>query len=149
MTTDIHREIGLLTRFTLTIALVAYLAVPLGAAFSVGDESSPRCPQCADCTGDAPTPRVVGLRIYNQPPLSEASVSRILAITNHIWSSYGVSFEASEKVDAITVVVSGSAATASMDLRPAVLGDTLFTSGHATPYIHLWPGNATALAIGS
>jgi len=149
MTTRVHREIGLLKAFTLTIPLIACLAVPLSAASSAANGTMPRCLQCSDCGGDPAGPRVVGLRIYNQPPLRDASVNQILDITNRIWNPYGVRFKRSENADAITVVVSARAASGPADLRPTVLGDTLFTSGHATPYIHLWPGNAEALATGS
>ena len=61
----------------------------------------------------------------------------------------GVTIEPSTRADAVTVVLSRGATAGATDFRPSVLGDTLFTDGHATPYIHLWPANAEALAIGS
>jgi hypothetical protein len=149
MTTRVYRDTWLFKAFTLTIPLMACLAVPLSARSSVADGTVPRCLQCSDCGGEQASPRVVSLRIYNQPPLSDAKVNRIFDITNRIWSAYGVNFKRSESAEAITVVVSARAASGPVDFRPTVLGDTLFTSGHATPYIHLWPANAEALAIDS
>jgi hypothetical protein len=93
--------------------------------------------------------RVVGLRIYNQPELSDAGITRMVAIANRIWKPYGVSVEPSTERGAITVVVVRTPNQDSSDLRPKVLGDTLFTEGHATPYIRLWPANAEALANAS
>src|SRR5882672_222799 len=149
MTTRVHREIGILRGFILAVPLILCLAAPLSAASSDRETASSRCQGCSDCAGDSARPRAVGLKIYNQSRLSGANVARILEITNRIWNPYGVNFRPSESVDAIAVVVSAHPASGAVDSRPTVLGDTLFTSGHATPYIHLWPANAEALATGS
>ncbi len=51
--------------------------------------------------------------------------------------------------NAIAIVLSDRRHPAATGSGPSVLGDTIFTSGHATPYFHLWMGNAEALAGGS
>lgn len=131
---------------TLTIMLLVCLAARLSAAAPAREPLSERCQECPECAGEGIRPRVVGLRIYNQPEISAAGVQRILAMANRIWNPYGVTVEASTKDDAITVVLSAAKTASSTSLQPAVLGDTLFFDGHATPYIHLWPANAEALA---
>jgi len=134
---------------TLTIMLLACLAAPLSAAAPARERISERCQECPECASEGVRPRVVGLRIYNQPDISAAGIERILAIANRIWNPYGVTIEASTREDAITVVLSRSRTASPTSFRPAVLGDTLFSDGHATPYIHLWPANAEALATGA
>jgi hypothetical protein len=138
-----------LRTLTLTVALITSLAVPSSAASPKREKSSERRQGCSECVADLAHPKVVGLKIYNQREISEAGLNQILEVASRIWKPYGVDLEPSTSRDAIAVVVSRDTSADASDFRPAVLGDTLFTKGHATPYIHLWPGNAEALAIGS
>jgi hypothetical protein len=72
----------------------------------------------------------------------------ILEVANSIWAPYGITVEAGTTSDAVTVVLSGGTLHGFAE-TPIAVGDTLFTQGHATPYIHLWLGAAERLAHGS
>jgi hypothetical protein len=133
----------------LPMMLLVCLAVPLSAAAPMREPIAGRCQDCSECAGEIPDPRVVGLKIYDQTDLTNVGIQRILATANRIWRPYRVSVEPATGPSAITVVISSAVTATATDLRPAVLGDTLFTNGHATPYIHLWPANAEALATGA
>lgn len=135
----------------LVVPLIACVVMPLSAASRAPDHTSSTCRQCSECGPEPVQPRVVRVRMYNQSRISEASLDQILDITNRIWNAYGVSVEpsTSTSANAIAIVLSDRRHPAATDSGPSVLGDTIFTSGHATPYIHLWMGNAEALAGGS
>lgn len=147
MTTQFNRGSRPLRSFALALPLLACLAGPVSAASTDRARTAPPCQDCSQCEGAQP--RVVGLRIYNQPAISDADVNRILQMANQLWNRYGVTIEPSTRADAITLVLSGRMAAGSTDSGLSVLGDTLFSDGHATPYIHLWPANAEALATAS
>jgi hypothetical protein len=146
---NVSPKFARLRTLALTVALITSLAVPSIAASPKREKSSERRQGCSECVTDLAHPKVVGLRVYNQREISEADLNRILEVAGRIWKAYGVALEPSTSMDAIAVVVSRDTSADATDFRPAVLGDTLFTKGHATPYIHLWPGNAEALANGS
>lgn len=130
------------------LPLVVVLTLPLIAASPVSDQSTIPCQPCVECTDDA-GPRVVRLRMYNQTRLDESVFGNLLEVANRIWEPYGISVEATDSLDAITVVVSGGTMRGTVDAAPIAVGDTLFTQGHATPYIHLWLGGAEVLARNS
>ena len=136
------------TNRIVALPMVVALTLPLIAASPVSDHSTISCQPCVECTDDA-GPRVVRLRMYNQTRLDESVFVNILDIANRIWTPYGVSVEAATSVDAITVVVSPGTMRGTTDAAPIAVGDTLFTEGHATPYIHLWLGGAEVLARNS
>jgi len=137
MATCFTRQPGLARACVLIIPLLGCFAAPSRAA-------SPERERISDCATEAA--RVVGLKIYNQPDIGATTINRILEMTNRIWNPYGICIEPSTDSDAISVIISGARTGGAIDFRPAVLGDTLFSDGHATPYIHLWPANAEALA---
>jgi hypothetical protein len=87
--------------------------------------------------------------VYNQSRVDESMFANILEVTNHIWEPYGVTIETGTSSDAVTVVVSGGTMRRSTDGAPIAVGDTIFTEGHATPYVHLWLGGAEVLARNS
>ena len=149
MTTRFKHQRGLVRACVLMIPLLGCLATPSRAASPDREPMSTRCQSCSECAAEVPQPRVVGLRIYNQPDLDDIGINRILEMANRIWNPYGVCIEPSTGHDAITVVISRAMTATATSLRPTVLGDTLFSDGHATPYIHLWPANAEALATGA
>jgi hypothetical protein len=133
---------------TVAFPLIVALTLPLIAASPVVDQSTIPCQPCAECTDDA-GPRIVRIRIYNQTRMDESAFVNILEVTNRIWAPYGVSVEATTALDAVTVVVSAGTMHGTVDAAPIAVGDTLFTQGHATPYIHLWLGAAELLARNS
>jgi hypothetical protein len=133
---------------TVAFPLIVALTLPLIAASPVVDQSTIPCQPCAECTDDA-GPRIVRIRIYNQTRMDESAFVNILEVTNRIWAPYGVSVEATTALDAVTVVVSAGTMHGTVDDAPIAVGDTLFTQGHATPYIHLWLGAAELLARNS
>ncbi len=130
------------------VPLIVGLTLPLAAASPVADQSTIPCQPCVDCSDDA-GPRLVRVRMYNQTRMDESVFANILEVANQIWTPYGISVEATNSLDAITVVVSGGTMHGTVDAAPIAVGDTLFTEGHATPYIHLWLGGAEALARNS
>lgn len=129
----------------LTLPLIACCVMPLTADSRLPD----RRPPCVDCATDPGQLRVVRVKIYNQTRMSEANLDRVLEIANGIWLPYGVSFERATSADAIIIVMSKDPTSAATSLGPTVLGDTLFSRGHATPFIRLWPGAAEALVGGA
>lgn len=135
------RDWFLILPFIVTLATPAIAAPP-------ASETAP-CAACADCTPGGPGSRVVHVRLFNQTRLNAGLSETILDVANRIWAPYGISIEQSRDADAITLVVSaGTMHRASGDPSIAV-GDTLFTKGHATPYMHLWLGAAVLLAENS
>lgn len=98
-----------------------------------------------DCTGEEIAPRVVRLKIYNQSRMSEADLDAIVDVANRVWLAYGVSFQPQDGTDAVAIVLSNRPSPQTDD-RPVVLGTTLFTEGHATPYINLSLAAAEAVA---
>jgi hypothetical protein len=130
----------------LAVPLIACVVMPLSAALPAPDHTSSTCRRCFECGPEPEQPRVVRVKMYNQSQISEASLEQILDTTNRIWNAYGVSVEPSTSANAIAIVLSDRSHPAAANSGPSILGDTIFTSGHATPYIHLWMGNAEALA---
>lgn len=132
-------------RRILVLPLVMALTLPTDATARVVSQASIPCQPCAECTDDS-GPRIVHVRMYNQTRLDESVLANILEVTNRIWEPYGISVDAGTSTDAVTVVVSGGTMRDVVDGAPIAVGDTLFTEGHATPYIHLWLGGAESLA---
>jgi hypothetical protein len=122
------------------------LLTSLTGAAQTAPQAPSNCPRCIECADDAAGVRTVRVKVYNRSPMDQASLTALLDVTNRIWLPYGVRIEPVTDLDAIAVVVSeGQRASASADVR-AVLGETLFTRHHATPYIRLWLGAAEATA---
>ena len=106
----------------------------------------PSCGRCVDCT-DAPIDaRVVRMTFYNQSRLRSADTVEILKLANRIWRPYGVTLQNETGPDALVVVLSGGVLSGSDRWGSAVLGTTLFTASHATPYIRLSLGAAERIA---
>jgi hypothetical protein len=125
--------------------LIASLAVPLTSA--VPDEPSRTRVRCMDCNecAEAPHVRVVSLNLYNQSRLGQASLATVVETAKRIWMPYGISVEAGTTRNGIAIILSGRSSP-DPETGPPILGTTLFSDGHATPYIHLWLGAAEALA---
>jgi hypothetical protein len=133
----------------LAVPLIACVVMPLSAASPGPDHTSSTGRRCSECGLEPAQSRVVRVKMYNQPRISGASLDQILDITNRIWNAYGVTVEPSTSANALAIVLSDRKHAAGTDSGLWVLGDTIFASGHATPYIHLWMRNAEALAGGS
>jgi len=126
--------------------VVACLLTCLTAAVQAAPQAPSRCPRCVECADEAAGLRTVRVKVYNRSPMDPASLTALLDVTNRIWLPYDVRIEPVTGLDAIAVVVSeGQRPSGSADVR-AVLGETLFTRHHATPYIRLWLGAAEATA---
>ena len=130
------------------LPFVMATTLPAVAVARVPNQGSILCRPCSDCSDDS-GPRIVHVRMYNQTRLRESVFANILEVSNRIWAPYGISIEPGTDSDAITVVVSGGTMRGAIDGSPIAVGDTLFTQGHATPYIHLWLGGAESLARNS
>jgi hypothetical protein len=121
------------------------LFMPLtGAAQTVARETS-TCSACVDCSDETDV-RTVRLKFYNQSRMSDADLSTMVALNNRIWQPYGVTIERTTSPDGVSVVVSGRERRPVWNSTETVLGETLFSSHHATPYIRLWLGAADAMA---
>lgn len=118
----------------MTKTLQVSLAVLLTAAAVAADGASPQ--------------RVVQIRMYNRSRLQPCDVDEMVAIANRVWAPYNVRLEAGTGPDAITVVLSDRP-LGRPDAGGEVLGTTLFTNGHATPYINLSPAAAETFARGA
>jgi hypothetical protein len=134
---------------TVCAPLVVAVALMMTAASPVRKTASPSCQVCHAEASDSPDPRVVRIWMFNQTHMSDGNLDDIMAIANRIWAPYGITIQRDESVEAVKVIVSANMLRSETSTVPMALGDTLFTGGHATPYIHLWLGAAEALAAGS
>jgi hypothetical protein len=136
-----------LTSCLLTLPVIGFLVVPLVAGSIDQDQERSRCQRCFECAIESARPTVVRVKLYNQSRLSEANLEQMLATTNRIWTAYGISIEADASPNGVAVIVAGRSLSTPDAYQRPVLGTTLFTNGHATPYIHLWLGTVEALAV--
>src|SRR5262245_7316922 len=95
---------------------------------------------------DPPQPRVVRVTLYNQARLPESDIDNLFDVTNRVWAPYGVTLRRETGPDAVAVVVTDHRGPLPDGYRPFVLGTTLFSNGHATPYINvsLWAAETFA-----
>jgi hypothetical protein len=104
----------------------------------------------APVTASPEQPRVVAVHVYNQSSMQEARVATMMAVTNRVWTRYGIVIERCSDPGAIAVILSDHPMReAAARTQAAVIGTTLFTGGHATPYINLSLGAAEAFAAGA
>jgi len=127
---------------TLLPLVIILTGAPLRAAPTL-----PVCPARAAARHDAIGVRVVQVRIFNQSDIPDDRVSRVIDVANRIWHPYGISFEPGmETGRAVAIVVGDRANPAAYRQSTPVLGTTLFSDGHAQPYIHLSPAVAETMA---
>jgi hypothetical protein len=93
------------------------------------------------CTADLTVP----ITIYNQSHLSDDDIDAIFRTANDLWQPYGVTLVPASSRGVAVIVADGWSSDSQGDASSMVLGTTLFTNGHADPYIHLWVGAAQAL----
>jgi hypothetical protein len=98
---------------------------------------------------DPPPLRVVHVTVYNQAQMSVADIDRVFEVTNRVWAPYGVTLRRDAGPDAVAVVVSDRPVPTPDGYKPYVLGTTLFSQGHATPYISVSRWAAEAFAEGT
>lgn len=122
------------------------LLTPIAGAAQTAPRAPVTCSRCVDCSTDPQVPRVVRVKVYNQTHMQQADIDALIDLTNRIWLPYGVSIEQVESVDALAIVVSAVGRKPALVDGRAVLGETLFSQNHATPYIRLWLGAARALS---
>jgi len=130
----------------LSTCVALCLFTPLTGAAQTGARATSTCSACVACSGEADNARTVRLKFYNQSRMSEADLGAMVALNSRIWQPYGVTVERTTSPDAVSVVVSGRERRPVSGSTQTVLGETLFTSHHATPYIRLWLGAADAMA---
>ena len=111
-------------------------------------EAATACHTCAAaCTSEPDRSRVVHLWLFNQTRIDDGTLAAIVGAANRIWMPYGLAIELGQGPDAIKIIVSPGMMPSATTAPGLALGDTLFTDGHASPYIHLWRGGAEALAM--
>jgi hypothetical protein len=128
---------------------VTLLAVNAIAATPLRKAAPSPCQACIACGSETEHSRSVHVWWFNQSRMQTSDLADILTVANRIWMPYGVSIEAGAGADAIKIIVSGHLMRPDSSPAPVPIGDTLFTNGHATPYIHLWLGAAERLASSS
>ena len=129
--------------------LAACLLAPLNVALQAA-QAPPRppsyCPHCVECQARPGSPRSVGVKLYNQSRLDDAALLPLLDVANRIWLPYGVQIQAVTRTDGVALVVGNGHRQPATRAGGLVLGDTLFSDSHATPYIRLWLGAAELVA---
>jgi len=132
----------------LRVILVALLGFTAIAASPIRKTAAP-CQSCVACATEPEHRRAVQVWLFNQSRMKENDLTDILSVAKRLWMPYGISIETGMAADAIKVIVSAHAMRSDSSPAPVPLGDTLFSDGHAAPYMHLWLGAAEALAQSS
>src|SRR5262245_49440472 len=114
-----------LTATSIAVLLAAMAAAPAAQSAAVCPPPTPR---------EACSARIVTLTIYNRSRVGQAELDAMLDVTNRIWTPYGVKMQPGRGPGAVAVVLSDRRSAPTNDGRE-VLGSTLFSEGHATPYI--------------
>jgi hypothetical protein len=125
----------------LPLVIILTGAPPRAASLAV-------CPAPVVAFHGAGRVRVVPVRVFNQSDMPDVGLARLIDVANRIWNPYGISFERGTDDSRGVVVVVGDRANPAAGYRrfTPVLGTTLFSDGHAQPYIHLSPAVAELMA---
>src|SRR3954470_1551702 len=116
--------------------LMAVLTLPFQPA-PAQSRTPDTCPPPVWRATEARQPRVIPITVYNPSRMGPAELDLLLDVTNRIWEPYGVTFQPAPAPGPVAVVVSERRDESPNGLRHVVLGMTLFSGGHATPYITL------------
>lgn len=100
------------------------------------------------CATEAEAPHVVHVHLLNLSRMTDAALASMLDTANRVWRPYGVTVEPGTDTDAVVVEVLGTVRASTTEIGVGTLGETLFSEGHARPYIRLWLGTAEALTDG-
>jgi hypothetical protein len=87
----------------------------------------------------------VPITIYNQSYMTGRALETIVETARTLWQPYGVTLAPVPEHGLVVVVTQGSTDSTGSGPSRQVLGTTMFTAGHAAPYIRLWVGAAEAL----
>ena len=130
------------------VPAIVLLAMMMMTASPKLTEAATACQTCAAaCTSEPDQSRVVHVWLFNQARMGDGTIGEIVSAANRIWMPYGLTIEPGQGPDAIKIIVSPGMMPSATTAPGWALGDTLFTGGHASPYIHLWRGAAEALAM--
>ena len=126
---------GVVTRPILAAAIAAVCCARTAAAAS-SPVPSP-CPRVVD----------VPITIYNRSHMTGSELDAIVETAGRLWQPYRVTL-AAKPTNGVAVIVSDGSTERDPTAARKVLGTTMFSNGHAVPYIHLWIGAAEALLDG-
>jgi len=133
-------------------ALASLLAFALAAApMAARTHTVPPeiCPAPATLQADDLPVRDVRVTLYNGSRMTQPEIDLLLDVTNRIWAPYGVRLQLAAGPGTVTIALSDRRSAAANASGPRVLGTTLFTGGHATPYINLSRAAAEDFAEGT
>lgn len=119
-----------------TVATAALAALCFSAAANAATPSS-----FTPCVRGFDVP----ITIYNRSRMTASELDAIVETARSLWRPYGVTL-APVQERGVTVILSyGSPEPAGSAPGRLILGTTMFTDGHAIPYIHLWVSAAESL----
>jgi len=99
----------------------------------------------ADLSTCAPSLSVLPITVYNRSRMNGPELDAIVETADRLWRPYGVTISSGAPHGVAVIVGLEPPARKPFGSDPIVLGTTLFSDGHAKPYIHLWVGGAEAL----
>ena len=124
--------------------LVASLAALLAVSAAV--PAAQNCPPPVEHRAETCSLRTVSIMMYNRSRMRQADLDGLLDVANQVWTPYGVSLQRGIGAGTVAVIVSDSKPVTKANETRTVLGTTLFSDGHATPYINLSLGAAEEFA---
>jgi hypothetical protein len=86
----------------------------------------------------------VPITIYNRSYMTASELDAIVETAGSLWHPYGVTL-APVSEHGVAVIVSHGSTEPEGSSNRLVLGTTMFSDGHAVPYIHLWVDAAEEL----
>jgi hypothetical protein len=87
----------------------------------------------------------VPITIYNRSYMTASELDAIVETAGSLWRPYGVTVAPVSEHGVAVIVSHGSAERDESGQARKILGTTMFSDGHAVPYIHLWVGAAETL----
>lgn len=95
----------------------------------------------ASCSTDLTVP----ITIYNGSHMPDGDLDAVLQRASGLWEPYGITLVAVHEHGVRVIVADGLSDESRSNPSRMILGTTMFTDGHANPYIHLWVGAAEQL----
>jgi hypothetical protein len=87
----------------------------------------------------------VPITVYNGSQMTVSELDAIVQTAGTLWRPYGVTLAPVPEHGVAVIVSRGSSDRDGLRPSRMTLGTTMFSDGHAVPYIHLWVGAAEAL----